>query len=149
VPLLIAGGGEKVTLRQVAQHADASNIGAGDALGSAWGPDDVRRKYAVLRAHCADVGRPFDSILRSYAFPVQLKTSGPPQVERRQHHRASFEMDHLSATPADVAARCRALVDAGVRYFVVMGLRDTAALRLFAEEVIPAVSQPEERQSSA
>jgi alkanesulfonate monooxygenase SsuD/methylene tetrahydromethanopterin reductase-like flavin-dependent oxidoreductase (luciferase family) len=66
VPILVAGGGEKVTLRQVAQYADASNFGAGDTIGSAWTLDDVRRKYVALRGHCEAVGRPYDSVLRTY-----------------------------------------------------------------------------------
>ncbi len=50
IPLLIGGGGEKVTLRLVAQHADAWNlVGAG--------PDVFARKNAILDQHCADVGR--------------------------------------------------------------------------------------------
>ncbi len=44
VPMMIAGGGEKVTLRQVAQYADACDIL--DA------PAALKRKYAVLERHC-------------------------------------------------------------------------------------------------
>jgi alkanesulfonate monooxygenase SsuD/methylene tetrahydromethanopterin reductase-like flavin-dependent oxidoreductase (luciferase family) len=58
VPLIIAGGGERVTLRQVAQHADASNFAASTLAGSAFTLEDVQRKYAVLRQHCAEIGRP-------------------------------------------------------------------------------------------
>ncbi len=49
VPIMIAGGGEKRTLRLVAQYADMCNV--------AGGPDAVRHKLEVLRGHCADVGR--------------------------------------------------------------------------------------------
>src|SRR6266568_8298527 len=49
IPLLIAGSGEQVTLRLVAQYADACNVG-GD-------PDTVARKFAVLKKHCESVGR--------------------------------------------------------------------------------------------
>src|SRR5262249_33173194 len=50
VPLLLAGGGERVTLRQVAAHADACNFGPSDATGAAWGLPEVRRKLAALDA---------------------------------------------------------------------------------------------------
>ncbi len=57
VPLLIGGGGEKVTLRIAAQHADEWNV---------WGtPDVLAHKGAVLDRHCADVGRDPDTIERS------------------------------------------------------------------------------------
>ena len=51
LPLLVGGGGEKVTLKLVARYADACNVGA------AAGIDVVRRKEAALRQHCLDVGR--------------------------------------------------------------------------------------------
>ncbi|MEU8614545.1 LLM class F420-dependent oxidoreductase [Actinoplanes sp. NPDC048791] len=57
IPLMIAGGGEKVTLRLVAKYADACN-----AMDS---PTVLAHKYAVLRAHCDEVGRDYDSILRT------------------------------------------------------------------------------------
>jgi F420-dependent oxidoreductase-like protein len=49
VRILVGGGGEKRTLKLVAQHADACNIG-GDAA-------TLRHKVEVLHRHCADVGR--------------------------------------------------------------------------------------------
>jgi F420-dependent oxidoreductase-like protein len=48
-PIMIGGSGERRTLRLVAQYADLCNI--------AGGPDTLRHKLAVLREHCADVGR--------------------------------------------------------------------------------------------
>ena len=52
---MIGGGGERKTLRLVAEYADASNIFGGT-------PDDVRHKLDVLRGHCDDVGRDYDEI---------------------------------------------------------------------------------------
>jgi probable F420-dependent oxidoreductase len=49
IPVLIGGGGEKKTLRLVAQHADIWHSFA-DA-------ETLERKLAILRQHCADVGR--------------------------------------------------------------------------------------------
>ncbi|MEV4124511.1 LLM class F420-dependent oxidoreductase [Nocardia sp. NPDC049707] len=53
--VLIGGGGERKTLRLVAQYGDACNL-----FGSA--PEDVGHKLDVLRRHCDDVGRDFDDI---------------------------------------------------------------------------------------
>jgi F420-dependent oxidoreductase-like protein len=54
-PILIGGGGEKKTLRLVAEHGDACNL-------FDLGPEEVGRKIDVLRGHCDDVGRDFASI---------------------------------------------------------------------------------------
>src|SRR5438270_3696568 len=47
--ILIGGGGERKTLRLVAQYADACNLIAA--------PEDIAHKLAVLRPHCDAVGR--------------------------------------------------------------------------------------------
>ena len=49
IPIMIGGGGEKRTLRLVAQYADQCNI-TGDG-------ETIRHKIDVIRRHCADVGR--------------------------------------------------------------------------------------------
>jgi alkanesulfonate monooxygenase SsuD/methylene tetrahydromethanopterin reductase-like flavin-dependent oxidoreductase (luciferase family) len=59
IPLLIGGGGEKVTLKLVAQYADACNI-SGDLK-------TIKRKFAVLKDHCETVGRDYESIRRTIA----------------------------------------------------------------------------------
>ena len=57
VPIMVAGGGEKVTLRLVAEFADYCNVQEP--------PDEVARKYGVLARHCADVGRDFSEITKT------------------------------------------------------------------------------------
>ncbi|MFN8074815.1 MAG: LLM class F420-dependent oxidoreductase [Kineosporiaceae bacterium] len=57
-PILIGGGGEKKTLRLVAQYADACNL-------FAIQPDEAIAKLDVLRAHCDDVGRDYDTITKT------------------------------------------------------------------------------------
>lgn len=54
-PILIGGGGEKKTLRLVAQYADACNLFGGPS-------SELEHKLDVLRGHCADVGRDYDEI---------------------------------------------------------------------------------------
>lgn len=54
-PVLIGGSGERKTLRLVAEYADACNL-----FGES--PDRVAHKLEVLRRHCDDVGRDYDSI---------------------------------------------------------------------------------------
>src|SRR5258706_1743920 len=54
-PVLIAAGGEQMTLRAVARLADACNIVDGDIA-------EVWHKLVVLRGHCDAVGREYDTI---------------------------------------------------------------------------------------
>jgi len=56
IPLMIGGGGERKTLRLVAQYADACHLFAREGL------DGVRHKLEVLRRHCDDLGRDYDAI---------------------------------------------------------------------------------------
>jgi alkanesulfonate monooxygenase len=56
-PIMVGGGGERKTLRLVAQYADACNVFGG--------PPAIHRKYEILRAHCEAVGRDPDEIERS------------------------------------------------------------------------------------
>src|ERR1700738_4334885 len=57
IPLLIGGSGEKVTLKLVAQYADACNVGGDIAT--------IRHKLEVLKQHCEDVGRDYNQIRRT------------------------------------------------------------------------------------
>jgi F420-dependent oxidoreductase-like protein len=63
IPILIGGGGEKRTLRLVAQYGDACNV-FGDA-------DGVRHKLDVLERHCADVGRDPAEITKTTLLTVK------------------------------------------------------------------------------
>ncbi|MDX1524379.1 MAG: LLM class F420-dependent oxidoreductase, partial [Anaerolineae bacterium] len=56
-PILIGGSGEKYTLRYLAELGDACNL-----FGSV---EEVQHKLAVLRDHCAEVGRDYDDILKT------------------------------------------------------------------------------------
>src|SRR5665648_1082260 len=64
IPLWIAGGGERKTLRIAAQHAQYTNFD-----GSA---DGFAHKSAVLEGHCRDIGRDFDAITRSANYNVVI-----------------------------------------------------------------------------
>ncbi len=56
--VLIGGGGERKTLRLVAQYGDACNL-----LNAS--PEEVEDKLGVLRRHCDDIGRDYDEIRKT------------------------------------------------------------------------------------
>jgi len=95
VPIMIGGGGEKKTLRLVAQYGDATNI-----FGS---PEMLAHKYAILREHCQAVGRPYAEIERSTLQNTRLSASGGEGTE----------------SPEAAAARFEALAEAGAQHVIV------------------------------
>lgn len=74
-PIMIGGGGERKTLRLVAQYGDACNVFGG--------PTAIHHKYEVLRAHCAAIGRDPDEIERSTLQGVNLATEATAHVVDR------------------------------------------------------------------
>ncbi|TMF12607.1 MAG: LLM class F420-dependent oxidoreductase [Chloroflexi bacterium] len=66
-PILIGGGGEKKTLRLVAQYADACNL---------FPTPEIPRKLEILREHCQAVGRNYDDIEKTSLFTFDLGDNG-------------------------------------------------------------------------
>jgi alkanesulfonate monooxygenase SsuD/methylene tetrahydromethanopterin reductase-like flavin-dependent oxidoreductase (luciferase family) len=144
VPILIGGGGERTTLRLVAQYADASSLGAGPWGGAASTADDVRRKYALLDEHCAALGRPGAAVLRTYHLvPVLLADSPAALAAKRERiPREIFAMAGAAAlvgAPEQAVERLRPLVAAGCQYFT-LAVLEPETLQLLAERVIPEVT---------
>jgi F420-dependent oxidoreductase-like protein len=66
-PILIAGNGEKKTLRLVARYADACSLRPFP---------EIPRKLDVLHRHCEDEGRDYDSIEKTCAFAFDVGENG-------------------------------------------------------------------------
>ncbi|MFF6987786.1 TIGR03560 family F420-dependent LLM class oxidoreductase [Streptomyces sp. NPDC010273] len=67
--IMIGGGGEKKTLRLVAQYADACNLVVST-------PDELRHKLSVLRGHCDTLGRDYDRIRKTIVHTGESVTTG-------------------------------------------------------------------------
>jgi F420-dependent oxidoreductase-like protein len=109
IPIMVGGGGERKTLRLVAEYADACNVFGG--------PERVAHKFAVLREHCERLGRPYEEVERSTLQSVDLERE----------------------TPSQVVERFGALGEAGAQHviFSVRGVADTSRLERIAAEVFP------------
>ena len=144
VPILIAGGGERVTLRQVARYADVSNMGSHAWTGGAFTTDDLTRKYATLARHCDDAGRPAGAVLRShFTMPLILVPSATAlDAKLATIPKATLDFcatSLVAGTPDDAIRYYRALEAAGVQYVVVNILDgDWETIDLLGREVMPA-----------
>jgi alkanesulfonate monooxygenase SsuD/methylene tetrahydromethanopterin reductase-like flavin-dependent oxidoreductase (luciferase family) len=145
-PIVIAGAGKR-TLRQVAELADACNIGP-VVTGGVDTPQEATRKLAVLRRHCKEIGRPFANILRTH-FTIWLILAEDEASVARKIARyfpegldAIWQRAVVAGTPEQVARYYRSFVDAGMQYFVaqVLDASDEETFRLLAEEVRPRVA---------
>jgi alkanesulfonate monooxygenase SsuD/methylene tetrahydromethanopterin reductase-like flavin-dependent oxidoreductase (luciferase family) len=146
IPLLIAGGGEKVTLRQVAQYADASNFGEHAYTGAVQGAEAIGHRIVVLTRHCEAFHRPPESVLCTHTtYPLVIAETAADVTDKIQRFLPLWVQDLardtiVAGTPTEVVAHYERLVSAGLQYFIafVYG-NDLETIRLLAGEVIPEV----------
>jgi F420-dependent oxidoreductase-like protein len=136
-PILIGGGGERVTLRLVAKYGDACNLFGGTAT--------VKHKLEVLKEHCRDVGRDYDEILKTKLG--HLVISGDSQEARSIAEAEGNAPERLEeyviyGTPDRVGEKIREFADAGIEYLIlnIHAKKEEEMLDLFAREVIPSFS---------
>lgn len=143
IPILLAGGGEKVTLRQVAQYADACNFGSHAWIGSAFTPTDFARKFEVLDRHLGAFGRPANALVRSHFTMPLLLCRTQAEVEAKLASLPSAQVEWfrsamLAGTPEDAIAFYRNLASIGMDYFILNILdQDWESIELFGTEVMP------------
>jgi F420-dependent oxidoreductase-like protein len=94
-PILLAGSGERKTLRLVAQYADACNLF--DLPGTGFA-DNLTHKLDVLRKHCADLDRDFDSIEKTIASNFDPH-AGHAEFLHHMRELAAVGIDHALLSP--------------------------------------------------
>ncbi|MBT8214722.1 MAG: LLM class F420-dependent oxidoreductase [Acidimicrobiia bacterium] len=153
IPLWIAGGGEQLTLRVAANHADYTNFGVD--------LDQFNHKSTVLAGHCDAVGRDFGSITRTSNFNVAIAETEAGVEALLQSYRDMYmplfgaEMTEgmlqrnwidgggMAGTPQQIIERLGEWKEAGMGYAIVYfaeAAYDTTGLELFAREVVPALA---------
>jgi len=152
IPLWIAGGGAKKTLRIAARYARYTNFDSA--------PEGFRRKSQVLAEHCRELGTDYDAITRSANYNVILG-----ETEKDVQDRLAWMKDHqvrcgvpeniaegrmrdfadgpLVGTPEMVTERLAELGELGMSYAILNFAEvayDRTALALFTEKVAPQFS---------
>ena len=150
LPLWIAGGGEKVTLKIAAKYAQYTNFTAA--------PEEFVHKSEVLAGHCREVGTDFGAIVRSANVNAVLGDSEADVQRRLGRIRdrqagvcgdaaadAMMSMNqapgNATGTPAQVIETLTALRDLGCEYVICYfpeAAYDRSGIELFERDVIPA-----------
>ena len=140
-PIIIGGGGEKLTLKVTAKHADRLDWGYVPTL------EEYNRKLNVLKNHCKSVGRNFDEIEKScwpsgQIFVGENKKELIEKALRCVPEGVSWEyfiQSSFVGNPKECVKLLRQYVDVGVTYFMLYfgDFPDLDGLRLFAKKVIP------------
>ena len=151
IPLWIAGGGEKKTLRIAAKYAQYTN----------FTPEleGFEHKSKVLAEHCRDVGTDFDAIVRSANFNAILGTTEAEAQDRVKQVRdrmaryvgdkvadgmmaATGGQDSLTGTPEQAVERLQRIRGLGCEYVILNfpeAAYDRSGIELLEREVIPAL----------
>jgi len=154
IPIWVAGGGEKVTLRIAAEYANYTNF-AGD-------PETFDSKSAILRQHCDEVGTDFARIVRSANYNTIVAETEAEVAERidaiesrvipylGEEKAAAFAAEYRGegalavGTPGQVIDRLKDMESRGMTYaihYFPEAAYDRSGLELFEREVIPALQQ--------
>ena len=136
--VLIGGGGEQLTLRAVARLADAANFGGK--------PHEFAAKCEVLKKHCSDLGRDYDTIAKTWSPEIHIRETEKEIVDGGSRSTFGEEFDswrggNLVGTPEQVAERIVEYVRLGCTGFYpwCSDYPETTTMTLFAEKVIPEV----------
>ena len=116
IPVMIGGGGERKTLRMVAQYADESNL--------ICDRTEVGRKLEALAKHCSDLGRDRSQITISWQRSVCLA----PTMEAAKAELNTY-LTRRGMDPENLSPELQAFVD---NRFIV-GDPDTVGERLAAD----------------
>ena len=156
IPMWVAGGGEKVTLKIAAQYAQYTNFNGG--------ADVFAQKSELLRGHCATVGTDFDAIVRSSNFntiigsteaevqsridAIEARMSGPLGEQKATQYVAQYRNpaavgEALVGTPEQVVETLQQRRALGLGYSIhnfPESAYDRSGVELFEREVMPALA---------
>ena len=122
IPLLIGGGGEEKTLAIVARRADWWNF-------NSCSVEEYARKVAILKDHCARVGRNPADIKLTYLSTASV-SEDPHQVVR------SPQKHFVAGSSAEVIQELERFHEVGVTHFMFRFL-DPESLERFVHTVVP------------
>lgn len=130
-PILIGGQGERSTLRLVARYGDYCNL-SGEL-------EHVAGKLQVLREHCRDVGRDYETITRTLLTWFLIGHTPAEAADRGRYLQPyPHRFAGLLGTPDQIIERVRVYESIGIQevYFFMRDAFELNSLLLFGETVI-------------
>jgi F420-dependent oxidoreductase-like protein len=134
IPLLIGGGGEKVTLKIVAEYGDACNIGHLDNEG-------LEHKFTVLKKHCDEVGRDYNTLKRTVLFNCAIAETDEAAMAKAGPYTRNIPSGQLReraliGTPDAIRKRLTEIEQTGAQEIILFmqDAKDLEPIRLFARE---------------
>ncbi|MEA2727817.1 MAG: hypothetical protein QOF70_2292 [Acetobacteraceae bacterium] len=129
-PIMIAGGGEQLTLRAVARLADACNVGGS--------PDAVRHKFEVLRRHCEAEQRNYEAIERTSITSFLLARNEAELAAKRRKLAVPDSYYGFAGTVAQATDLIGRYQAAGVQLIISSAYKnDSETHELIASDVMP------------
>jgi F420-dependent oxidoreductase-like protein len=152
IPMWIAGGGEKVTLKIASKYASYTNFDGS--------PEGFTHKSNVLRGHTDAIGRDFSQITRSSNYNVMIGSTraevddGLRRLEERVRPYLGDRTDAFIGeyrspsalavgTPEQIVERLAGMRDRGLGYAIFYfpdAAYDLSSIELFEREVLPELA---------
>ena len=143
-PITIGGGGEKLTMRVAAQHAERCDWGYMQSI------EQYRHKLEILKNHCNSVGRDFQEIEKScwlggQIFIAQNRQEIDEKVSQWKPQNVSledFKKSSFIVTPDECKQKIQEYLGLGVTHFMLFfgDLPGLSGLRLFADKVVKTLN---------
>jgi len=136
-PIMIGGGGEKLTLRVVASHADWWNC-------PNLTVEEYKHKLEVLKRHCENVGRSYKGIKKTWLGCIAIAKTEDEALRIATNNpfvAKETRFDAMRTTiignPEQVIQRLAEFVDLGVEYFIFrfLDFPSTTGIELFTEKI--------------
>jgi len=141
VPPIVIGAGGNKTMRVTARYADIWNFSDANL-------QLFQERLAVIKGHCADIGRDFNTLRLSWLGRLVVGRTHEEAVERAYregfYHYKDWTIDHaFVGTAAEVVKSMREFMDVGVDYFMceIFGLPDSDVIDMMTNEVLPQITR--------
>ncbi|MFH0749199.1 MAG: LLM class flavin-dependent oxidoreductase [Candidatus Bathyarchaeota archaeon] len=138
IPIMVGGGGEKVTLKIAARYANISHFNTNNL-------EDLERKISVLREHCNTLRRDYHEIRKGTSMSIIVADTGTEAEKKLKNQAKSSntpietlrsQLGPAVGTPKKVADYIKKYLEKGIT-LLMFRFSDINDLKILSKEVIP------------